>query len=62
VLGLHYTFATKFLVSLFDEKLSRREIHLTDLLNPQSRTPRAPGQGMTELQTKKIEFQTFNGV
>jgi len=32
VLGLHYTFATNFLVSLFDEKLSRREIDPTNFL------------------------------
>ena len=39
VLGLHYTFATKFLVSLFDEKLSRREIDPTNFLQRSSRPP-----------------------
>ena len=37
MLGLHYTFATNFLVSLFDEKLSRREIDPTNFLQRSSR-------------------------
>lgn len=43
MLGLHYIFATNFLVSLFDEKLSRREIDLTNFVCQEARTPAPQG-------------------
>jgi hypothetical protein len=69
VLGLHYTFATNFLVSLFDEKLSRREIDPTNFLQRSSRPPPPgcpldcsrecieTGQGMIECKRANSQIQ-----
>ena len=69
VLGLHYTFATNFLVSLFDEKLSRREIDPTNFLQRSSRPPPPgcplvcsresieTGQGMIECKRPNDQIQ-----
>ncbi len=69
MLGLHYTFATNFLVSLFDEKLSRREIDPTNFLQRSSRPPPPgcpldcsrecieTGQGMIECKRANSQIQ-----